>query len=83
MMNAQEMEEQTEILRLVTKELLKQTAEYCENMQKFFKAYPELKCVITAAFELRCLENTVAQMVLGNKPKLRKIITNLQEEIEK
>lgn len=81
-MSEQEMQEQAEILRLVTQELLKQTATYCENIQKFFKAYPELKLVITAAFELRCLEDTVAQMVLGNRTKVRKIITNLQEVVE-
>ena len=78
----EEPQERAEILKLATKELLNQTATYCENVQKYFTTYPELKLAIATVFELQCFDDTVAQMILGHGPKVRKIITNLQEVIE-
>ena len=82
-MNEQEVQNRAEILECVTTELMTQTATYCENMQKFLTTYPELKGIITAVFELQCLDRPIVQMVLGSKSKVQKIIKNLQEVIEK
>jgi len=81
-MDESEMRERAEILKLATQELLHLTETYCENVQKYFTTYPELKRAIVAVFELRCFDKTVAQMILGHEPKVRKIITNLQEVVE-
>lgn len=78
-MTEEELRANAEMLALATKELCKQTSEYCENVQKYFKTYPELKLAITAVFELRCFDDTVVQMILGHGTKVRKIITDLQE----
>lgn len=58
------------------------THEYLDTVKKYADTYPEVRNVLSIAFEMDCLGQPACKVLYGNKASCKKLINNLKETLD-
>lgn len=58
------------------------TCEYLDTVKKYTDTYPEVRDVLSIAFEMDCLGQPVGKVLYGNKASCKRLIDNFKEILD-
>lgn len=74
--------QEAELVADICTRIMDITHEYLNTIKKYTDTYPEVRNVLSIAFEMDCLGQPVCKVLYGNKASCKKSINNLKEILD-